>query len=277
MKYLIIILFLIYSYPQAIKVVGKDSKGNISELKVNSDKSIDVVIQDNKSEIIDLYMTRKLNGTTIKQKTLTNQRWVRVNSVTGASAGLAINFISDTVYTQAIIQSIVGDTIKFNAPLDYVYEVGDSVEYSAWNMNVNGSVTRIAFALCPPKGVKWHITRMIIGITDDATMDDAKFGGLTSLTNGVVFRKEDGDYKNIFIVTDNGGFAERSYDVVYTDKAPAGQNGLRVRRSFNGNDKNGVVIELDGADSDCLKMIIQDNLTALTKMAVVLQGHRVIE
>jgi hypothetical protein len=64
-------------------------------------------------------------------------------------------------------------------------------------------------------------------------------------------------------------------DLTYSDKAPAGFYGMRVRRSFNGPDKNDVVIELEKDTSDELQLIIQDNLTGLTSFKIVAQGHRV--
>ena len=63
------------------------------------------------------------------------------------------------------------------------------------------------------------------------------------------------------------------YDVVYSDKAPAGYFGLNFRRTFGGQNKNGVVIRLCADDSDTLQVIIQDDLTDLDDFSVIAQGH----
>jgi len=112
-------------------------------------------------------------------------------------------------------------------------------------------------------------------MTATAAMDDSKFGSLDALTNGVVLRKKNGEVKNIFVVSDNGGIAERCYDTDYPTKVPAEIYAFRARRTFGGQDKNGVVVRLDGSESEELQIIIQDALSGgtLTKFAVVAQGH----
>jgi len=104
-------------------------------------------------------------------------------------------------------------------------------------------------------------------------MDDAKFGGITALSKGIVVRVKDGYMKNIFYARSNNDLREQTFDVVYADKAPAGQYGLGCRRTFNGQEKNGVTIRLDGSSNDQLQIYLQDNLTGLTKMSIIAQGH----
>lgn len=49
--------------------------------------------------------------------------------------------------------------------------------------------------------------------------------------------------------------------------------GSVFRRSFAGQDKNGVVIRLNGDQGDEFQVIVQDNLTGLTHFRTVVQGH----
>jgi len=49
--------------------------------------------------------------------------------------------------------------------------------------------------------------------------------------------------------------------------------GFSYRRTFGGQDKNGVVVRLHGGTQDKLEIINQDDLTGLNKLAHVSQGH----
>jgi len=143
-------------------------------------------------------------------------------------------------------------------------------------MAVNGSVTPVVFESGPLTG-EWDIVRMIGAIIDGTSMDDAKFGGIGPLTNGVVFRKKNGIYKNLFTAKSNGQMALRMYDVSYADKAPSGSFGLRFRRTWNGRDKSGVVVRLNAEDGDTFQCVIQDDLTGLDSFNVVIHGQVVLD
>ena len=175
---------------------------------------------------------------------------------------------------QAIVKSISGKNITINVPLDYNFTTNAKVIFCEWNMNYDGSNNTLYYTISPPENVTWDITRIIFSITDDAAMDSTTFGGIASLPNGVVLRVKDDNYKNIFVVSDNGGFAERAYDVTYDDRrSPVSEYGFRVRRTFSGQDKDGVVIRLNGSKNEELQLIIQDDLTDITKFAANVQGH----
>ena len=49
--------------------------------------------------------------------------------------------------------------------------------------------------------------------------------------------------------------------------------GFTYRRTFGGQDKNGVGVILHGDTEDQLEIINKDNLTGLNKLAHVCQGH----
>jgi len=236
----------------------------------------DVAIQDQTSEPIDLYLCSSYLTTAPTAPTLLEGRTITVASVAGVVAGDCIDILENGHAFQAVVQSIATLTVTFNCPTDRIFTTGATVMFGKWNMNVNGSVTHQIYKVRPPAGVQWDINRVIIGMADDTAMDDGKFGGIASLTNGLVFRTKDGTYKNLFVVSDNGGFRERSFDVLYADKAPAGTYGFGCRKSFNGQDKHGVALRLDGNTGDELQVIIQDDLTGLIKLAVVAQGHQVV-
>lgn len=241
--------------------------------------SHDVYVQDQTTDIIDLYFIDHENAVelTLAEGASVDAKTVTVMDATGVTAGDAIEFTENAHVMQAVVLDVTGAVITFNAPLDKALTTACVCVAGKWDMVVDGSTTTKTYSVKPPSGVKWDITRIMIGMTASATMDDSKFGSLTALTNGIVLRRSDSSNHNIFVASDNGGLAERMYDAEYPDKVPAGVYAFRARRTFAGQDKNGVVIRLDGDNGDELQLLIQDNLSGgtLTKFAVVAQGHEV--
>ena len=112
-------------------------------------------------------------------------------------------------------------------------------------------------------------------MTDTSAMDDALFGGLTALTNGLVVRKKvNGVFSTHANFKYNGKFADSMYDITYADKAPAGSYGLRGRWTI---EASGSIIRLDGANGDELQILVQDNLTGLSSLHWNAQGHKQME
>jgi hypothetical protein len=132
----------------------------------------------------------------------------------------------------------------------------------------------VVFQIDPPLGTVWQFTRLLIAITDGAAMDDGKFGGIPALVNGVALRATTASGR---VVTygnwkTNGDMVLDMFDVQYTDKAPAGENGLRGRWTFT---KSEVVAELDGDATPIqqLEVLIQDDLSELTSFHIKGQGR----
>lgn len=242
-----------------------------------------VILQDHTSEAVDLYMIDRDNAITptITQVQAVDDTSITVDDVTGIlDTGVhAINISEGGRTFQALVTDVTGLAVSFNAPLDMPLTTDAVVEIAPWNMVVNGSVTPRHFSVCPPAGVQWDVTRIMIGMTATAAMDDTTFGPLTSLAHGVVLRATDGIKKNLMVVSDNGGFAERAYDASYPTKVPAGSYAFRVRKTYAGQDKSGVAIRLNGSNGDCLEWIISDDLVdaSFTKFSCVVQGHVVVQ
>ena len=239
--------------------------------------AVPVEIQDQSSEVVDLYFCNKFLTTKPTAGIALEARSINVASVAGVSAGDCLDIYENGRAFQAIIQSVVSLTITFNCPADQAFTTNAVVKVGKWNMNVNGSVTPSIYTIQPPVWTKRDITRIIVGITDDAAMDDGKFWWIASLTNGLVCRVKDWYYKNLFVVSDNGWWRERCFDIAYSDKAPAWTYWFGCIKRFNWQDNHWVVIRLDWDTNDQLQIIIQDNLTGLTKLAIVAQWHTVVD
>lgn len=243
---------------------------------------VDVYLQDQHTEIIDLHVSRQIQEISIASNTALNDRTITITSSLEPTNGNIICLKEATAFYQGEIlsHSANGDDwdITLDTPLDYAYTTSGGCSERSIDLNVNGSVTPIEFTVSPADlafNTKWDITRMLITINDATAMDDGKFGGVNALTNGIVIRVENSYTKNIFNAKTNGDLASHMYDVQYIDATlgPGGQYALRGRRSFSGQDKNGVVIRLNANTDDAFKVVVQDDLTGLTKFHIIIQGH----
>lgn len=237
---------------------------------------VDVLIQDQASDIIDYYLCIQLFELELAVDAVIDEYTVQVVDGTSVVNGTYVCMQEGERAFQAQVISGGGtNTLTIDTPLDFSFTTEASVSNRTPQLNVDGSVTPVIATLGPIPCNSWDITRVIMSMTHAASGDDGKFGGITALTNGIVLRKSNGDHHTIFNAKTNGELRERMYDVTYNDKAPAGTYGTSTRRSFAGPDKNGVTIRLDGDKGDKLEILIQDDLTTLTSFRVVAQGHLV--
>lgn len=168
-----------------------------------------------------------------------------------------------------------GVSLTLNRPLDNDHPVGSAVVEVSIAMNVVGSLASpISFKIAPQSNERWQITRiMITMLAAGATaMDDGKFGNLTALTNGVAIRLNiGGQDQTITHWQSNGDLKDDMYDVLYSDKPPAGAfHGLSGRWTFT---KAEFVADLDGANGDYLEVLIQDDLSGLADFEIKAQGR----
>lgn len=234
-------------------------------------KSINVLPQDPEYVGFNLYLCSQLAQTTLASNATLNGTTIVVTSATGITTGKAINLLQGDRIFQSLVKNVSGTTITLASPLDYAFTAGATVCSGNWNLNQDGSTTPVTFKIQAPPDVKFHITAISITMTDDATMDDSKFGSLTALTNGLIARRVDGSTANYFLVTNNAGFYQAGYDTDYPTKVPSGVYAFRARKDLRNT--NGNVIALDGTTLDQLQFIVRDNLTALSEFTVVVHGH----
>lgn len=252
-----------------INIIDKDG-----EMVNVTNNALDVSIQDQNTDLVDYMFCRDIRTLTIASTLTLGAYVISVVSATNVLVGSYICIQEGKRAFQAKILSIVGNDLTLDTPIDYPFTPEASIAERSPNMNVDGSTTPISFVIAPKNGVTWDICRVILQMVMSSAGTDALFGNLTELTKGIVLRKTDGIHHTIFNAKTNGDLALRMYDITYTDRATPSQTyGLRGRRSFNGFDKNGVVIRLDGDNEEKLELLVQDNLSALTSFRIVAQGH----
>jgi len=230
-----------------------------------------VSIKDQYTNSVDLYAYINQATPLITVNTNLNDESIIVNSIAAVNAGDAIFISEGCKFYQSLVTSTAVLTINLAAPLDFVFTTEATIHTGPWNLAVDGSVTpKIAHILVPPK-CEFNIYQLTISITDNVVMDSAKFGGISALTNGILFRIKNGFIKNLPLVVNNIGFAEQGCDIRYDDKAPAGVYGFQAKKNYLKT--NGVALRLNGATQDQLQCIIRDDLTDLTMMNITINGH----
>lgn len=257
---------------------------------LESNGAIPVNIQDQASDIIDLHLTEEIDTFTVSVNTSLDDKDVNINCDTLPVTGNVVCMKESVSFYQGEILNVVSNggtsyTITLDSPLDFAYTTESTCSIESQELSIDGSSTPRVFRVCPCglkdplnvlDGQRWDVVRLMISINDTTSMDDGKFGGITGgLTNGIVIRKKNSTYKNIFNAKTNGDFRLHAFDAQYISDSlgPSGQFGFGVRRTFGGQSKNGAVIRLDADDNDEFQIIIQDDLTDLTKFHAAVQGH----
>lgn len=261
-------------------LVFATDKVDVSGSLVTVTGEVDVNLQDQTTEAIFNNMCRSISAPyTLAADTIPGEYDIILTDATGIILGDEIGLFQNSTNPSsyfAKVLSISVNTLTMDTPLDIAF---DTITNSPvlfrldCDMAVNGATTPIIYSAFNQSTIPYDITRIIFHITDDAEMDDGKFGGIAALTRGCVLRKKNasGNFTNYFNVKSNGKFGELAYDKTYDDKAKQGTYGFSSRLTFGGQSKVGVVIRLE--DGEELQLIIQDDLTELLTFAVMVEGH----
>jgi len=251
-----------------------------SSQEVHSAGGLNVNIQNRATTAVILPMVREIVADTTSVISVMDEYTVTLTSATGFVIRQHFRIISsnaDRFYFGTILD-INGNVITLDTPIDFAYPAGSEATGSDINMNVNGSVTPVVFALrtgSPSIPSVTEITRMIITCITDSAVDLNKFGDLAPLARGIFFRRVDGIKQNILNYKTNADIANVSFDFnIYAATNPSqGIDGFVTRLTFGGQNKIGTVLRI-GQDEN-LEMIIQDDLTGLIGLRVILEGNAV--
>lgn len=236
------------------------------------DGAIRAQIQNNQAELVGLKICLFLGNIALASNTTIDTWQVTLVAGHGVVVGNTICFRENGRHYQAVALVVATNLVTLDTPLDYAFTTAATGFRSTEQMNVNGSVTRQIFKVAPQAGSKWDILGCEFIITDNAAMDAGTFGGIPALTRGIVVRKKDIVYKNIFNAKTNGDLSFRCDSLEYDDRASgAGVYGVRAYRTFN--IRNEIAIRLDGDLGDEFQVIIQDDLTGLISFRSGVWGH----
>lgn len=245
---------------EIINIEGRDGKLNVAP--------------EYKNDIpADYYLYRTDTTQTITSDTSIDDTVINVTDTTGVVVGDAITIYEDISMFQSLVTATTATTITISSPLDYEFTTGAIVETGVWSMNVDGSTIPQIFSIKAPPNKRLHLHTIGVSMLDATAMDDGKFGGITALTNGVIFRIENDFIKNLALIVNNLGFWENGFETSYVDQTlgPAGQYGFRARRKLP--EINGTILQLEKEETSKFEIIIRDDLTDLNQMTTTINGH----
>jgi hypothetical protein len=266
----------------------EDANGvkQVATLTVNAQaavgKGLDVSLQDQTTPSVIVKFHRVDAVTDLAASTEIDDLTITVTSSTGFVIGeyiIIYSNVTDRYYLGQIL-NIAANVITVDSPLDSAFPIGASVTTGPSNMAVDGSSTSQIFGLrgqdVLPEGVDlvFDITRIIFHCTTASSVDLSKFADIAGgITNGLVLRKRDGTYNNIFNVKTNGELAGILYDLTISQATnPAqGQDGFYARLTFASQGKIGVAIRLQKGED--LELIVQDALQTITLLECTAEGH----
>jgi hypothetical protein len=241
----------------------------------------DVAIQDQSSELLSLFLGEIKDTLTVLANILKDAVSIDVET-TGflPTVGLFLCLQEDGKITQSEITAvtpIAGNqyTLGLSIPSDYPFTTASGCSLLDVEMNVNGLATPTVFQIQPKAGTKWDITRMMTSMVLSSAGDDGLLGNISAVANGIYFRKEDSlNSNNIFNAKENSDFAIEGYDTAYPIRSGGGgSHGFRSRITWGGQNKQGVVIRLDGDSGDSFTATVRDDLRGINKYRTKIQGH----
>lgn len=254
---------------------------NSMETSAEGNTAVKTYIQDQTTQAIDIWFTKFIGTATTATVASQGEYSVTMEPGHGIVTGYVIESRTADNYVQALVTNVVSDTITVNTPWSRTFPIGTVVDVGNPNMNVLAAATSASaavYSISPSALQTIDITRVIVTIEDATAMDFTTFGGGSSLTNGVTVRKlnTDGNFTNFFSLRSNGDMFERGFDVgpgFLNAVGGAGPYGFAAKRTWAGQNEAGVSLRVDGANSQELQFVIQDDLTGLTKFRAIAQGH----
>jgi len=255
---------------------GTDSLDVIDALNVG----VDVNIQDQITPPLDTYFLQSISNFSLLSDTIASTATVLEYNFTAVAAhGIAIGNeiilidVADDREFYGTVINVVGDVITMDRPLDHAYASATTLgRIVTSEMAVEGSLATPQIYTVRGGTEPADVVRMLITMLDGSSMDDGKFGGITALTNGLVFRVVDGYQKTIFNFKTNQDLRQFCYDVNYASKAAAGSYGLSSRLTFGGQHTHGVVLRVD--NTSIIQWVVQDDLTGLDSLKIAAQGSQ---
>ena len=242
----------------------------------------DVVIQSNISPLLIVKASNLVAETTLAAPLAINDEIINVTDATGFLVGQYItiyNADANRVYFGNIL-AINALAISLDTFIDFAFPSGSFVSVGDTNMNVDGSVTFKKFGIRNPSGtdipLKYDITRLIFTCLTNATVDLSKFGDIIGgLVKGIVVRKTDGEFRNIFNAKSNAELKNLMYDFDIQPASGNQQDGFTGRITFAGENKMGAAIRL--SEDEDLEILIQDDLRSLVSFTMISQGSEVTD
>lgn len=244
--------------------------------------SLDVFVQEEVSQLIDLYFNQLIGSTSLATGTAIDDTNIIITATADFNVGNVIGLFSETEsgvldrFYFGEILTITSNTLGMDTPLDFAFIPGDPIFSASRELDVDGSSTTQIFKVSVPalnEDLQLDIARLSLVMTHSAAGDDSKFGSLSALTNGIVIRSTSNGgttVRNAWNAKTNGDLAVLSGNkLTYESRAGGGEFSTRTTYAITG--EHGVAVRL--ASGDSIEILIQDDLSSLSSLRLVAAGH----
>lgn len=255
-----------------VKSTINDAVGINARQEPSVNVEADVYLQDGTSNIIDYYMPIPKETLELAIVTVPDSYEINIVDASNVDVGDYIVIKKGKRAYQASVLSINTNTLTMDTPVDYAFPLDSSIESRTVELTVDGSITPVIAEFAPPPGLTIDINVLHLSIIADSQMSDNEFGDIPALTRGIVLRQKNGGFITIFNAKTNAQISQRM-DIDYSGTFFAGSYGIRGTKHFNSQMGNGVALRLDGDKGECLQLLIQDDLTALSSFQMTVRGH----
>lgn len=274
-KRIIFTLMIVCSINFAQTVVGGiDENGNTQEISTDTDGNVNVNIQDQTSTPFHRYfMTEDDTTISLVSAVAMDDTSLILSTGHGFTAGgeyVLINY--GDYFQQNKVMTVSDDTISIESPVGINLPIiGTQIIRGTIEMNINGSITPDTFyCRIGNNSQPVDIKHLHVFIRDASDGDQAKYGGLTALTNGLFMRMQNFYGQNLGVYKTNSSFIEFGGIPYYDTKAPSGEYSFDF--SFDLLETYGVVFRLE-ANSKYIMAVVNDNLTGLTYHRITATGQ----
>ncbi len=144
------------------------------------------------------------------------------------------------------------------------------------NMAIDGSSSDQLFGIRPTASQLFVLSEIVIAIEDTGAMTPALFGFITELVNGVKLQVLDTDSAVLYDLFNGEPIkANKDQPKFFSDVAVHswGSGNEIIVGTFDLS-KSGSPLAINGADSETLVATVQDDLTALVDMSMLVKGYR---
>jgi hypothetical protein len=253
----------------------KMSKLGNGKLGANIKGGIDVNLQSQTAPLFQYFLMNELKtDITLTSDVAKDDEVINVSPGHGftAAPNEYITLFQGDGFLQSRVVSVSLDAITIELPSDASFVIANTKVIRGSNqLAVNGSITPIDFIMnLRDISIPIDISKIVMTMFHTSAGDDGKFGGITELSSGLWFRKEDGFDFNFGNYKNNQDFKNVGSMVEYSAKGPAGTESTTIY--FDVENIFGQVIRINRNLSDILFGQVRDDLTSLDSFIISLIG-----
>lgn len=240
-------------------------------MPIEFQKRIETLEQSQLERIVRYYLMRELKtDITLTAPVVVGTDYIDVSVGHGFTAvpGEVFSIFEGNKFYQLNVTSVSTNRIYTNIPFCCEFTTNAKVIRGNINLNLDFSSANASAKFSLFSSIPIDITQVNVSMAHGSAADDGMFGGITSLSKGVLFRHIDGSLENYGNYKSNMDFRLFGYDVVYTSKGPGGSESTFA--SLNLKNLYGKEIRL--FDGDEFLLLLRDKLDTLTSFRVCILG-----